>query len=383
MTAHRKPASKIKRIVLSVLRLGALLTFSEARACDQELSSTWFSAPHILHSDFIERGQASQFVSGFFECVEDYIFDPLYKRSELQKVRASLLAEVARNKALQREHLDTLLARGLARVGISHLASIPPEQSRRLIDSATAQPKTSAISVKLDLNGIAVLKVRSFLVPIITRDQVTRAMEQIKASRILIIDLRGNGGGSFSSVSYLTEHFLGPNVRLFTARTRGGLGLLDLHGVDGYASDSVNRGSQNDLEVLSRHGFIEWRTSRMASSPIQRSVYLLTDSACQSSCEIFVTAMREHKAASIIGAKTAGNVLAASAFRGFMPGYLILLPIAKLLSPSGQSYEGRGIAPDFEISECSFSNDVKEDECLGRAIDRVRIRERSIAEKKG
>ena len=52
-------------------------------------------------------------------------------------------------------------------------------------------------------NHIGVIKISSFLVPSITIDQIKAARSKVESAKYLIYDLRNNGGGGTSRVSYV------------------------------------------------------------------------------------------------------------------------------------------------------------------------------------
>jgi carboxyl-terminal processing protease len=56
----------------------------------------------------------------------------------------------------------------------------------------------------------------------------------------------------------------------------------------------------------------------------------------------------EYRLATIVGAKTAGRLVATSAFKvGF--GYRLVLPVAAYYTWHGSNLEGRGVAPDVDV----------------------------------
>ena len=129
----------------------------------------------------------------------------------------------------------------------------------------------------------------------------------------------------------------------------------------GYFKDANNRGSKADIELDSKEGFVEWRT-RNDIEKESRPVYLLINKKCASSCDIFSIAIKEHRAAKILGTKTAGAVLGATAFKPIWKGFLALIPTTQVLSPHNKLYEGLGLKPDIVIPECDKLDQQKK--CL-------------------
>lgn len=76
----------------------------------------------------------------------------------------------------------------------------------------------------------------------------------------------------------------------------------------------------------------------------------------------------EYRLATLVGVKTAGRLIATSAFKvGF--GYRVVLPVAAYLTWHGTNLEGRGIVPDIEepVSPEALLNG--RDNQLARAVD--------------
>lgn len=133
------------------------------------------------------------------------------------------------------------------------------------------------------------------------------------ANRV-IIDLRGNYGGSLDQLSAALALFAG----------RGGPVLRAVSRHAGYTREfsAEERGPYAGLKTL-----------------------LLTDSGTLSRAEVFAAALREWGGASVVGAATAGNVSATRGFR-LKSGATLRLTVARLLTPAGLDLDGRGLTPD-------------------------------------
>lgn len=145
----------------------------------------------------------------------------------------------------------------------------------------------------------------------------------------------------------------------------------------GFFSDDVNAGSAADVSLQDERGYVQWRTPLDATPADPRPVFLLVDRHCGSACEVFTSAMQEHDAASILGENTAGKVLAGLGYMSSWKGYLLIVPTATILSPSGGSVEGEGVSPDVPITACrQTSSDAEqhpdENRCLQAALEVVR-----------
>jgi C-terminal processing protease CtpA/Prc len=130
----------------------------------------------------------------------------------------------------------------------------------------------------------------------------------------LVIDLRGNYGGSVAQVSECLALFAPRGGPVFRA--------------------------------VSRHpGYARIFTAQAPGPFAGIRTVLLTDAATVSRGELFAAALREWGGAAVVGETTGGNV---SATRGFKlrNGGALRLTVARLQTPGGLDLEGRGLVPD-------------------------------------
>ena len=69
-------------------------------------------------------------------------------------------------------------------------------------------------------NQVGILQVKSFVAAQITRRAVEQAKAELSQAKAILIDLRGNGGGVQSDISYLIEDIIGPDKVFAVERTR-------------------------------------------------------------------------------------------------------------------------------------------------------------------
>ena len=78
----------------------------------------------------------------------------------------------------------------------------------------------------------------------------------------------------------------------------------------------------------------------------------------------------EYRLATLVGTKTAGRLVATSAFKvGF--GYRVALPVAAYYTWKGSSLEGRGVQPDVAEPILPTALGSGQDNQLARALDIV------------
>lgn len=338
-----------------------------ARDPDSVVPSDWLDnlAPD---DDAVAGDESRKLIERILAIIDQKIFDPAFKKAERDRAREQLLA--SRTEGQTRKTLAVAIDGALMSTGMSHLRFLRPEQLRKLEQMlATPSDERDVATVGAERAGeVGILRVKSFLVPSIRRELVEKALAQLEGSKALLIDLTGNGGGSVSSTLYLLEPVLGPDKAVSLCRLRSGLGNAAPVAQHGGFADEKNQGSQADVDFEREHGFVEWRTSTQAKS-LGLPVYALIDQHCASSCDAVAAALRDHRAARLLGARTAGKLLGSVAFRSPWKGHVVLVPEGMVYSPKGEMVEGVGVAPDFEIAACA---EGKGRECLDAALAIVR-----------
>jgi carboxyl-terminal processing protease len=97
-------------------------------------------------------------------------------------------------------------------------------------------------------------------------------------------------------------------------------------------------------------------------------VALLVNEHSARTAEMVAGFASEYRLATLVGAKTAGRLVATSAFKvGF--GYRLVLPVAAYYTWHGTNLEGRGVAPDMDVPISTESLLNGGDNQLSRAIE--------------
>lgn len=133
----------------------------------------------------------------------------------------------------------------------------------------------------------------------------------------VILDLRGNRGGSLAELSTVLSYFAPGGGRLFSSMSR--------HKGYSMAFFSKKPGSYNGIPFT-----------------------VLTDGDTISRAEIFASALREWGNTVIVGSRTGGNI---SATRGFTlkNGSIVRITVAKLFPPSSVDLDNTGVIPDTMV----------------------------------
>lgn len=151
---------------------------------------------------------------------------------------------------------------------------------------------------------------------------IADAMEKIRDSKCVIIDLRDNQGGSPVAVQDLCSYFLDPDLPLnkITWRTEDGIRL-----------DEFNTFSYKVIPP----------EKRMANTPI----YILTSNHTFSAAEEFANNMKELGRATIVGEVTGGGANPGSV-SSLSNDLEIFIPNGQASNPiSGTNWEGVGVIP--------------------------------------
>ncbi len=198
----------------------------------------------------------------------------------------------------------------------------------------TRQEKTLVVSRMLD-DGIGYLFLSAFTQN--APQKFHAALQELlnQRPRALIWDLRDNRGGSTGATQQILSDFIDKGV-LFTAELKGGT-------QQPFAAQGVALAPDVPLVML-----------------VNNQTY--------SSAEAVAAAIQDHQRGIVIGAQTHGK----SEIQTTLPlgdGSMLHYSIGKLLSPSGQWYEGRGITPDVIVAD---DRTAQTDAVLESAIDYVR-----------
>jgi carboxyl-terminal processing protease len=166
-------------------------------------------------------------------------------------------------------------------------------------------------------DAVGYLRIRSFNAK--TRPAIDAAMGELTlaGAKRLVIDMRGNPGGSFDDAISVAEAFLpagAPIVRIEKAGEKE--------------------------QVLSSNG-----TPKLASAPIA----VLVDGDTASGGEFVSVALMEGRQAELIGARTFGK-WSVQTLEDLPNGYAVKYTISELRSGAGKRFDGVGVTPDLLVT---------------------------------
>ena len=216
-------------------------------------------------------------------------------------------------------------------------------------------------------------------------------MATFKDTQGIIVDVRGNGGGSRDALrwlfSYLLSHEDTPRVvnaakyRLFPDFFEGHLEARFM-----YPADS-NRWSQNAKSAITKFAknfrakwdppanqFSDWHymvLDRLDHSDIyhyKKPIVVLSDANCFSATDIFLAGLKGWKNVTLIGTPSSGGSARSVAFD--LPGTRLRFRLASMASfqPDGKLYDGNGVIPDQIIEPTANYFIGKSDRVLDEGI---------------
>ena len=200
--------------------------------------------------------------------------------------------------------------------------------------------------------GIAYHRLPSFEDPKFEND----AIEFVKAhasARLLIFDVRGNGGGS--TPSRLLRALIDRPYRGWMETSAMSIGLFAVYG-DLYRNlipKDANPRTRGNLESFSdyfeRPYFVAPGPRHQPEDPIYKGpVYVLQDRFCGSACEDFVMPLKTSGRATLFGERTFGSS-GQPYMITFETGMMFRVSSKRMYLPDGSEFEGVGIKPDVEV----------------------------------
>jgi hypothetical protein len=203
-------------------------------------------------------------------------------------------------------------------------------------------------------------------------DGIDAAMQSFRGARALVVDVRGNGGGSRDALRRLFPYFLGPddppvvaNVAAVLLSTCGradpaslladrGLHLADWQGwtdAQRAAITQFARGFAPEWQPPKGrfspwHFLVLGRTDNPAAFHYTGPVLLLIDAGCFSATDVFVAALRTRPQVKLVGTATSGGSGRARPYRLPRSGIALQLSSMASFRPDGRLFDGNGIEPD-------------------------------------
>lgn len=192
------------------------------------------------------------------------------------------------------------------------------------------------VTSKLAAPGIAEVTMGDFAPG--TARQVLAAIAALRADgppHGLVLDLRGNGGGSPTEVQQLISAFVHGQTWSYDCAATG---TCDANRTD----DSI---SLLDLPLV-----------------------VLTDRDCVSACDAFAAAVKDLHVGVLVGTRTAGIVSGPAQGYQLNDNSLLVLPAKHELGPDHEVINGIGVAPDYDLPTTAADYSTGTDPDLNKAL---------------
>jgi len=259
--------------------------------------------------------------------------DPMLEALTTQLQERYIDADVAERMtaAIEKDQAAGVYAAMASRGAIAQaltqsLQAISRDKHLRVFDrppspaALAARPTVGRVEV---LTGnIGYLEIPSFAQsPAAAAPALAEAMQTVTGTAALIIDVRGNGGGSPATVALAAAYLLEP----------GSVLLATIH----------NRSQQSRSES---------RTPATVAGPrygTSRPVYVLVDRRSASAGESLAYFLQASKRATVVGEQSAGAANPGGIIR--LPGdFAAFVPTGRVTNPvTGSNWEGTGVTPDI------------------------------------
>lgn len=194
------------------------------------------------------------------------------------------------------------------------------------LEKTIPRKKVESPTVNFEMleNGMAYIEITEF--DDVTVDQFAEALAMAKGSDMegLILDLRGNPGGSLSAVVEIARMMLPEGLIVYTEDKAG---KRSEYSCDG----------KRELEV---------------------PLVVLTDGNSASASEILAGAIQDYELGTLVGTTTFGKGIVQQVI-SMNDGSAIKLTISSYFTPKGRNIHGTGIEPDVE---CKFDGEAYYDE---------------------
>lgn len=237
-------------------------------------------------------------------------------------------------------------ARVICRVAHKNVIRIYAEDQRVIVGKAD----TSVPSLRTLKRSVALLTIPSWSETQKTRSALQRCVRIIsqRAPKLLILDFRGNGGGSGNFAAWFVGHFFKQTTHFGSVLERKSTAHIQL--------------KKRALVVMPQHPFLSSK------------VCILMDTSSMSTTEYCIAGLYDNHRACTVGEQTGGSsgnpktVLLTMGQRDFS----VLISTWRYIRPNGKSLEGVGIRPDYIVRETALNVRHAKDMALEEAMRRCR-----------
>jgi hypothetical protein len=291
------------------------------------------------------------------QAVEREYYDPSYGGLDWRAVREHYFPQ-ARNLPTDAA-LFALVNQMLGELKSSHVQFTlgTPEESTEAKSDAVKPIEWRVLSPH-----VGYIKIASFQEGAEFLGLIDRAFDDLGKLPALLIDVRGNGGGTLGAAMRLGDHLLDRRQPVGFFATRLGLERGRVPTMDELDAARAPQYTAYDVSgfysMLRESGTVALATGGRVQPAYRGKVMILINKATASAAEAFVAVMQELGRAVLIGPRaTAGKMLSAKSVN-LTDGWVLELPEADFRTPKGVRLESKGVVPDIVVKPASGDRDI-------------------------
>lgn len=276
-------------------------------------------------------------------------YDPNFNGANWQAARERFRPQV--EKARSDGEFIAVMRQMLAELKASHLEffALPDDLS---IWTPKQKEAAKTVSWQKIAPDVGYLKIASFNEDAARLAEIDRAFAEFGNLPFLIIDVRGNAGGSFGLALRAGDHLLKEKRAAGYFVTREGLSKRGAASIDKIDPASLPVFSGYDaagfFKVLDSSGAVMLETGGRAEKQYKGRMVLLVDEYTGSAAEAFAAVMKEIGTAAVVGRRTAGMMLGADLV-SISGDWKLFLPVMDFRTPGGRRIEGAGVEPHIFV----------------------------------
>ncbi len=197
-------------------------------------------------------------------------------------------------------------------------------------------------------------------------------VKQFQNAKTLIIDVRGNGGGS--TPSDLVDALMDRPYRFWAEASPLNVGIFNARAQElkqyGSSLSGEQRAYKEAYANIADHPHLYWPASSNTPEPplYKGKLLLLTDGGCFSACEDFLVPFHDNKRGTLIGETTGGRSGQPYSYE-FGNGMSFRVSTKREFFPDGSPFEGIGIHPDIEVVPTVADLAAGRDPVLAKALE--------------
>lgn len=284
-----------------------------------------------------------------WKTVNDKFYDPNFNGVDWKAMREKYRPLIEK-AATDADFINTM-RQMLRELNVSHIGFYYSPFERELTPKKAPEqnrPALQSMTWKKLEPEIGYIQIKQFIESEEAVAAVDRAFAEIGDAPKLIIDLRGNTGGTLSVAMRLGDYLFDKKTFVGFFSSREGLKRFKTDSMDALKPEKLPAYSGYKLSefwsAVGRDGAVMITTGGRAKH-YGGKIVILIDERCGSTTEAFVAVFKEQKLGTLVGRKTRGVVLSAVSEKT-AGEWLLRYPKADYRTPQGKRIEGVGVEPD-------------------------------------